>query len=501
MEKNSCVIKSIVKVDELKPGMKIVEYLGLDSIYGPIDDKICRFIKINFKGTKIVILRYQRKKEILSINLQTKDVILKIYDFPDSIKKLVQVNDKLIKILKAKKLSKFKVQHAVFLPSGYRDNIKDIIQMLNGIYTKHHDQPERLLSNRINGTNQLVLKTNKRKITKKKRQILLEKQAHKLIEVVNQSVGIREDATKAVEFYMDRARKGKVCEKEIKSYVDDIAFKASSEAISAIMNLKKSDQTYGHCIDVAALFNSVYYKLLRKNHKKSVFNQKNEALLGSFLHDFGKAKIPKYIIDSVCPFSKDSEEVAMMKSHPKFGAKLLMDEMNMSSSIVNMALLHHVKLDNNMSTSYPEEFDYNSVIYETKLLSIVDTYQALVGERKYKRSWAPAAAMRYLDAVAGIEFDKEIWEDFKQVMGIYPKGTVVQLNDNSLGFVMSVPEIDLDNPAIAVFRNASKQDLETHPLIDLQTNPDFSIQNDLDHYEVFGNGKNSLDKFKNIKIA
>jgi HD-GYP domain-containing protein (c-di-GMP phosphodiesterase class II) len=333
------------------------------------------------------------------------------------------------------------------------------------------------------------------------RQITLEDQAHKLVEVVNQSEEVRDEATIAIEFFMDSARKGKVRESEIKSYIDDIAIKASPEAISVILNLKESDQTYGHCVDVAALFIDVYYKLLKKNKKRSTFNQKNEALLGSFLHDFGKAKLPKHIIDSSSQFSKDSEEVTIMKSHPKFGAKLLVDEMNMSSSVVNMAFFHHVKYDTNMSTSYPNEFDYNDVIYETKLLSIVDTYQALVGRRKYKQTWAPAAAIRYLDAVAGIEFDMEIWEDFKQVMGIYPKGTVVQLSDNSLGFVMSVPKNDLENPTVVMFRNAYGQYLDTHPLIDLQTNPEISIQNDLDHYEVFGNGTNALEKFKSIRIT
>ena len=109
--------------------------------------------------------------------------------------------------------------------------------------------------------------------------------------------------------------------------------------------------------------------------------------------------------------------------------------------------------------------------------------------------------MRYLDALAGIEFDFDIWEDVKQVMGIYPKGTVVQLNDNSLGFVMSVPKNDLVNPTVAVFRNAYNQDLDNHPLIDLQMNPEISIQNDLDQYEVFGSGSRALEKFKSINIA
>ena len=173
----------------------------------------------------------------------------------------------------------------------------------------------------------------------------------------------------------------------------------------------------------------------------------------------------------------------------------------MPTPIVNMALFHHVKNDVNMSTSYPKELDYNKVMFETRLLSIVDAYSALVGKRKYKRSWSPAAAMRYLDALAGIEFDLDIWSDFRNIMGIYPKGTVVQLTDNSLGFVMSVPNGDLTKPTVAVFRNAYDQDLDSNPLVDLQMTPGLAIAKDLDQYDVFGSGTKALDKFKNIKIA
>ena len=497
MGKNSHLVKTVIEIDELKPGMRIIEYLGLGASYGTIDNKTCHFFRNNFKGSQATILRHQKKTEINLDNLQTGDVILKIYQFSAAVKKLTQVSDKLIKVLKGRRFVKFRVQYAVSLPSGFKESFQDVMQMLNAEASLNGNNQQKPVSNK----NKPITKIQRQHLLKKRRQSTLEDRAYKLVEIVNKSDEIRIEATSAVEFYMDNSRKGIVNGKEIKAYVDNVALKASPEAISAITNLKKSDQTYGHCIDVASLFHSVYFKLLKKNRNRSAFKKRNEALLGGFLHDFGKSKIPKYIIDSSSQYSRDSDEMTIMKAHPKFGGKLLMEKMSVPSAVVNMALFHHVKHDTNMSTSYPKEFDYAKVIYETKLLSIIDEYQALVGKRKYKRSWSPAAAMRYLDALAGIEFDFDIWEDFKQVIGIYPKGTVVQLNDNSLGFVMSVPKKDLINPTVAIFRNAYDQDLDNHPLIDLQTNPDISILNDLDQYEVFGSGSKALEKFKSINIV
>ena len=122
------------------------------------------------------------------------------------------------------------------------------------------------------------------------------------------------------------------------------------------------------------------------------------------------------------------------------------------------------------------------------LFSIMDIYQAREGRRWYIPSWPAPATMKYLDALAGIESDAEVWEDFQYAMGIYPKGSLVRLNDNSLGFAVSVPEIgaDLESPFVAVEHNSVGVDLTHHYLVDLDKEKDVSVVKELDAPDVFG---------------
>ena len=57
-----------------------------------------------------------------------------------------------------------------------------------------------------------------------------------------------------------------------------------------------------------------------------------------------------------------------------------------------------------------------------------------MGRRKYKRSWSPPATMRYIEALSGVEYDYEVWLMFLKIMGMFPKGSLVELSNHSIGF-------------------------------------------------------------------
>jgi HD-GYP domain-containing protein (c-di-GMP phosphodiesterase class II) len=322
--------------------------------------------------------------------------------------------------------------------------------------------------------------------------------AEKFVQQLKENVDTRRKASQAIENIMDNARKGKISYNDINEYVDQITKNASAEAMSAIVSLKQSDQTYDHCVDVGIIFQATYSKLLSTIGKKGIFETANKALLAGFLHDFGKSKIPKDILNSTVRFERESPEMKLMESHPKFGADLL-SGMNMPDSFINMAFYHHVKQDTTMNSCYPKGVNYEKVIFESRLLSIIDAYQALVGRRKYKKSWNPPAAIRYIDALAGVEFDVKAWAEFLKVVGLYPKGSLVELNDKSVGFVMNTPKEDLKRPQVAIIRNPAGEDLEHHTWVDLEIEQDVFITKDLDIEEILG--QNALNVFTSIQIV
>lgn len=467
-------IQTIVSIEELAPPMIILEFVNLykHPIYKKVNANTLKFIQNSFKGTKVRIVRQKEKMAVDVQNVKVGDALLSIYNLPPNLKKLTVVSDKLVNALKPKGFLEFKVRKPVDLPSGFKKEFSDILKSV------HFSEDKSVIK--------------KQKIYQQKKD-----QASKVIQEAAESVEMHKEASNTIENFMDNAREGTLNRKQVISYVEKISKEASSSAMAAMISLKESDQTYAHCVDVGAIFQSIYPEITKRSGRKFIFKDANQSMFGAFLHDLGKSNIPKSVLDSTQRFNKDSQEMKMMRSHPAEGARLL-TEMNMSNPIINMAHYHHVKQDVTMNSSYPENAKFEDVIFETRLLAITDSYQALIGKRKYKKSWTPPAAIRYMDALAGIEYDLDAWELFLKSMGLYPKGSFVQLSDGTLGFVMNVPEVDLERPDVVVICNNKLELYEHHTLVDLEEEKDISIVEDQDPFEIFG--QEALEIFLNIKI-
>lgn len=474
MKKRSKYLVTTVHVNDLTENMTIIAYTGFSDKYKKVDEKTCMFMHNNFKGAKALVFRDGKKLELAVEQIKPGDTVNQIFSFPSTKKKLTQTSPKLIAALKKTGIISFKIKKMRQLPGGFSSDLQDAIAQVNFMMQTPSKSQDRIKEGIYH--------------------------ANLMVEKIKESQQQRKEGADIVETLMDNARMGKLNISDIEYYVENIIKHASSEAMMAIVNLKSSDHTYTHCIDVGVLFKKLYYEAVERENRKAAFDTPNQALLGGFLHDFGKSQLPKELLDSNARFETGSKEMEMMRTHPYHGAKLL-NGMDMPDSIVNMSLCHHVKMDESLNSSYPEKLSYGDSHFEAKFLSIVDIYQALVGKRNYKRSWTPPQAIRYLSALAGIEYDEHIWERFLSLMGEYPIGSLVVLNDDSLGFVMNVPEEgeDLLRPQVALVRNSFGEDLEKHTLLDLQEEKDMSIKNDLDAMDVFDN--QSINRFAELKIV
>ena len=469
-----------IPVTELKIGMTILAYSEFSDQYESLKPELCEFIRHNFKGTTVTITRDNKKQNLPVAQMKPGDSLNRIYEFPSSLKKITVVNLKLIDELQRRGMIGFIVQRKRDAFDKSRKDLKDIIKLVERSTAK----PEK----------------PKKKTVKFSEKEQINQEVNGFVAQVKKCAELRDQMSTSVEEAMDDARKGKVNIGGLQNFVNTILENSASEAMSAIVNLKESEQVYEHCIDVGTIFQTTYEKIIKRKDQPSSFKSSYQMMLAGFLHDFGMSKIPKEILDNKKRYSMHSKEMKLLRSHPLYGAVLLSD-MDMPSCAINMAQYHHVKLDTTMLTSYPENIEWGDVVYETRLLSIIDIYQALAGRRKYKRSWSAPATMRYLDALSGVEYDLAVWEDFLYTMGIYPRGSLVELTNGCMGFVMNVPKPgqDLERPQVAIVRNAEGEDLTHNTLVDLQAEKDVAIARDVDYPKVYGN--KTLDIFTNINVS
>lgn len=441
-----------VSIEELDSTMIIEAYVGFGALYTPATEKSARWLIHNFKGSKVFVSRGEKKGALPVEKIRPGDMLLKIYEIPNTLRKLTVVSAPLVTELKSRGFRQFVVTEEV--------------------------------------------KTISNAATVKAKAV---ESANNLVEKIEQAAPVREEAKQAVEDMLDNARSGKISTEQVQAYVDNICDGETTEALSAMTSLKQSDQTYAHCVDVAAIFQQSYLEELRITGRKSVFESEKELMLAGFMHDFGKSKVPKDILDSTQRFDRESKEMHLLQSHPVFGAELL-THMGLPDHVVNMAHYHHVKMDSGMKSCYPV-VTYDKVLSETKLLALVDIYQALVGKRSYKKSWTPPETIRYLGTLAGVEYEDETYEMFVNVLGKYPKSSLVELSDGQVGFVMNVPhdKTKLDRPQVAIVKNAAGEQLEHNDLLDLTVEQDIKIVTELDAQDVFG--EHALDVFSKLHVG
>lgn len=291
-----------------------------------------------------------------------------------------------------------------------------------------------------------------------------------------------------------QARLGRGSSKVLLNCLHYFIRKHHSGALSTLANLIKSPQTYAHSIDVGLIFYDVFHKTLPARLGESPFRDAKQPLLGGFLHDIGKAKVPLEILESQEKFASDGYEMGLIRKHPEYGAEIL-TKMEQPDCVIALAWKHHVRMVNTAANSYPAGIRMEELSWDVKLLSVIDVYQALVGARSYKKTWTPHQAVKYLQNLAGTDLDPHACQQFIAAMGLYPAGSLVKLNTGDAAFVLETHESQPNQPLVAVVQDEAGHPLSQNPVLDLTKVEHVKIVNDLDPqttlgapaYEVFSN--------------
>ncbi|MBM9613126.1 response regulator [Desulfobulbus rhabdoformis] len=130
----------------------------------------------------------------------------------------------------------------------------------------------------------------------------------------------------------------------------------------------------------------------------------------SQFHDIGKL-----VIDLSCirkPGNLTPEEWALIKKHPSIGASIIepLSFMDREQAIIRH---HHERLD---GTGYPDGIGADEIDTLTRIITIVDSYDAMTSRRNYRKNLSVPEAIGELRSCAGTQFDPELVEIFAGVV-------------------------------------------------------------------------------------
>lgn len=461
-----------VKVGELKPGATVLAITGLSSEYSYLDSRRISALKEHFQGCKAVALRNGSEHTVSLDELAPGDEMKAITDIPSGIG-FDDITDQMVGFLTS---------------GGYIEVLATGIPQGEPVPRAEAGPPA------PRPTTKEVPTFRSAKSLQHMKQVA---QTRYFLAQVEEGEKSRGDSAEMLKRLFEQGRTGKYTVHPATEVVERIMQKDLSKAMGAVTGLKESDQTYAHCVDMAVLLNEAAQAMIKATGPAANNLVSRSTMVAGFLHDIGKSKIPREILENTKRYAVDSQEMQIMRSHVSHSAQILTDA-GMDKSMINVAHYHHVKRDTSLPSSYPE-VDYGEVTSLTRLAAIVDVYQALTGRRSYKKNWVPANAVAYLSELEGSEFDGAMLAQFLRVIGKYPTGSLVRLSTGDLAFVTSVEGQELDRPAVAIVENAKGELYASNPLLNLMEEQDISITEAVDHYEHYNDGPDqAFQVFRNI---
>ncbi len=138
--------------------------------------------------------------------------------------------------------------------------------------------------------------------------------------------------------------------------------------------------------------------------------QLSDLSLLCLLHDIGKIGIPLEILNK--PSKLNDEEWVVMKSHVEKGFQIANSSPELKS-IAQMVRFHHERWD---GRGYPDGLSRESIPLLSRIISVVDAYDAMVSDRAYRKGMSQQAAFEELRRCAGLQFDPTIVSEFISVL-------------------------------------------------------------------------------------
>lgn len=169
---------------------------------------------------------------------------------------------------------------------------------------------------------------------------------------------------------------------------------------------EKSYETEEHCTRLKR------HSVLIGEHLNLTTESLNELELIATLHDIGKIVIGDEILKK--PGALSDDEWLEMKKHPEIGYRILQSVPELTH-LSNYVLCHHERWD---GKGYPRGLKGVDIPLLSRIISVVDAYDAMTHDRIYRKGMPASDAIEELKKNAGEQFDPEIvWVFINNVLG------------------------------------------------------------------------------------
>lgn len=128
------------------------------------------------------------------------------------------------------------------------------------------------------------------------------------------------------------------------------------------------------------------------------------------VHDFGKMKVPPTILHA--PRKLSAEEWTIVRAHPAMGEEIV-GNIKPLRQFASTIRSHHERLD---GKGYPDGLAGTQISLTTRIVTVADSFNAMIGRRPYRLPMSPGNALDQLYAHRGTQFDPIVVEAMADVV-------------------------------------------------------------------------------------
>jgi HD-GYP domain-containing protein (c-di-GMP phosphodiesterase class II) len=180
-------------------------------------------------------------------------------------------------------------------------------------------------------------------------------------------------------------------------------------------------------VNTAILSALIAMELKQPDHKVM------QVITGALLHDVGMLRLPKELVNKRGVLS--AEELEKMRTHPLYAYKIANSELHYPEGISSIVLHHHEHWN---GEGYPSKLAGADIDMGARIVSVADAFEAMVSQKPYRNSMKGYQAMKNILSDNSMRFDPDVLKAFIRIMGIYPIGSFVLLNNGIYGRVTEV---------------------------------------------------------------
>ena len=246
----------------------------------------------------------------------------------------------------------------------------------------------------------------------------------------------------------------------VRAGLHDIAgsLQRNPDAMMWLLRLRRFDESsFDQAIDVGV------YLLLLGSH----IGWRGERLINlgiaGLLQDIGKSRLPKALLTKSEPLN--APEIALIRSHVANSLEILCVRGNLPSEVLITISRHHERWD---GSGYPQALLREQIGLAGEMAGLVDTFCALIKETPYRPALGHQQALEAIHDQRGKLFNPGLLEQFVQCVGLYPIGTLVELDDGAVGVVVQQSRVQRARPRILLLLDGDKAALSDYRVIDLR---------------------------------